>query len=135
MKNKFILIVLFTVGCMGCQAQEIQRIDIKSVDITIETPFGITCEKFEEFFKDEIDTISIRDKERIMAFSRVIEELKEIDPSEYSLKPDTRIKMEIIYENNKTIICMSHLVISISDKLYFTSDSMLEFIEQAFSNN
>lgn len=133
MKNKFTLFILFTAVCMSCQSQEIQRIDIKSVDFRIETPFRITCEKFEDFFQEDIDTISIKDQEKIMSFSRIIAELKEVDQSEYPL-PDTRVKMEIMYEEKKTIICISHLSISISDKLYITSDAMLEFIADTITS-
>lgn len=133
-KNKFILIALFPVICLNCKSQEIRRIDVKCVDIRIETPFGIICEKFEDFFQEDIDTISIEDQGRITVFSRIIKELKEADQSKYS-SPDTRIKIEIIHKDKKTIMCIDHLVISISDNLYLTSDAMLEFIEEILRVN
>lgn len=133
-KNKFLLIALFPVICLNCKSQEIQRIDVKCVDIRIETPFGITCEKFEDFFQEDIDTISIEDQGRITVFSRIIKELKEADQSKYS-SPDTRVKIEIIHKDKKTIMCIDHLVISISDNLYLTSDAMLEFIEEILRVN
>lgn len=136
MKIKVIFITLFSFICISCKSQEVQTIKeivIKSVDIRIETPFGITCDKFESFFQGDIDTISIEDQKVISVFSKIINELKVADPSKYSL-PDTRVKIDVIYNDKKTIICIDHLVLSISDNMYLTSDTMLEFIEESVMN-
>lgn len=128
-KNKFILMLLFPLICLNCESQEIKRLNIKFVDVNIETPFQIKCESFEDFFQDEIDSISIKNSEQITEFSKIVKELELADLSKYSF-PDTRIKIEIFYNKKKSYICMDCFVISFSDELYVLSESMLEFLER-----
>ena len=119
--------LLFPLISLNCNSQEIKRLNIKYVDINIETPFSIKCDSFEEFFQDEIDSISIESREPITEFSRIIQGLEKADLSSYS-QPDTRIKIEIFYNNKKSYICIDRFVISISDDIYILSESMLDFL-------
>ena len=132
-KSKFILMLLIPLICLNCESQEIKKINIQFVDVSIETPFQIKCENFEGFFQDEIDSISIENSERITEFSKIVKGLQLADLSKYLL-PDTRIKIEVFYNNKKSYMCIDRFVISFSDELYVLSKPMIEFLERVINN-
>lgn len=77
----------------------------------------------------KIDNISIESREQITELSRIINGLERADLSKYS-PPDTRIKIEIFYNNKESYMCLDRFVISISDDIYILSESMLEYLDK-----
>lgn len=108
---------------LSCNAQKIERIDILFVDSDIETPFRISCDKFEEYFGEDIDSISIEDPVLIEKFSNEINNLVIADKEKYSL-PDTRKKLKLIYNHNLLEICLDNFVVSKGGKLFLYSDTL-----------
>lgn len=128
-KNNFILILLFliTLSCKS-QEQQIERVDIKFVNINTETPFQITSKTYESFFKDEVDSISIQDYKQLEEFRKIIKSLDKADSSKYS-SPDVRIIIRIFYNDKRTIyMYMDRFVVSRLDKIYI-STPLLRYIQ------
>lgn len=107
----------------------IKRIDIKFVDIEIETPYRITCDNFESFFQDEIDSVSISDDKNISEFISEIGKLNKADLSKYSL-PDTRIKISIIYNDSISEMCLDRFVLSNQKDLYVLSETFEKLLRE-----
>lgn len=78
-----ILIYVFIFSFLSCNSQAIKgnKIVIKYVDYTIETPFAITPDYFETAFKEEIDSIIINNEEIEEKIGNFIENAKFIDTS------------------------------------------------------
>lgn len=130
-KNK-IFVFLLILNSFGCSSQEIKRIDILFVDPEIETPFRIQCNKFEEFFKDDIDSISIKDDSLIKQFASELDRLEKADSTKFSL-PDTRMKIKIIYQKESQELCIDRFVVSKNDDLFIYSESLKLLINKAIS--
>ena len=126
-KSRYILIILLSLICLNCQSQEIKSIKIKFVDLDIDTPFSITCENFENFFQEGIEHVLIEDKEIIIGFQRVLEGLEE---NKRSIGPDTRIKIEIAYEDKTSSICIDRFDLYTSEGTSFPSRPMLRFLKE-----
>jgi len=122
-KKNNLLFVLIMIISLSCNAQKIERIDILFVDSDIETPFRISCDKFEEYFGEDIDSISIEDPVLIEKFSNEINNLVIADKEKYSL-PDTRKKLKLIYNHNLLEICLDNFVVSKGGKLFLYSDTL-----------
>ena len=128
-KSRYILIILLSLICLNCQSQEIKSIRIKFVNLDIDTPFSITCENFENFFEEIIEDVLIEDKEIIIGFLRVLEGLEEAKLSRKT-GPDTRIKIEIAYEDKTSSICIDRFDLYTSEGTSFPSRPMLRFLKE-----
>ncbi len=120
--NLLFVILLFPLFYLNCSSQNIKRIDIKFVEIGIETPYGIKCENFNGFFQNEIDSVSINDNKKIMEFIGEIEKLNKADLAKYSM-PDTRIKISIIYEDSVNELCLDRFVLSNQRDVFVLSEN------------
>jgi hypothetical protein len=78
-----ILICVFIFSFLSCNSQGIKgnKIVIKYVDYTIETPFAITPDYFETAFKEELDSIITSNEEIEEKIVKFIENAKFIDTS------------------------------------------------------
>lgn len=122
-KNKFLfLMILLSLITLSCNSQEIKSIDIKYVDIEIETPFRIKCDNFDIFFQNEIDSISINDNLFITEFIEELEKLDKADLTKYSL-PDTRINISIVYHDKISKLCLDKFVLSSQSDLFVISEN------------
>ena len=83
MYKNIILICVLIFSFLSCNSQEIKRnkIVIKYVDYTIETPFSITPDYFETAFKEELDSIIISNEEIEEKIVKFIENANFIDTS------------------------------------------------------
>lgn len=63
----FIIILFLNVFCYS-YAQPIRKLEIRFVNINLETPYDIHCSNFEKSFGPEIKTIIIDDKSVIKKF-------------------------------------------------------------------
>ena len=93
-----ILIYVFIFSFLSCNSQEIKenKIIIKYVDYTIETPFAITPDYFETAFKEELDSVIISNKEIEEKIVKFIENAKFIDTS---TTIDVRQKLQLNTKN------------------------------------
>lgn len=120
--NLLLVMLLFPLFYLNCSSQNIKRIDIKFVEIGIETPYGIKCENFNDFFQNEIDSVSINDDKKITEFIGEIEKLNKADLAKYSM-PDTRIKISIIYQDSVNELCLDRFVLSNQRDVFVLSEN------------
>lgn len=129
-RNKFMpLMILLSIMTLSCSSQEIKRIDIKYVDIEIETPFQIKCDNFDSFFQNEIDSVSLNDNKSISEFINALEKLNKADLSKYSM-PDTRIKIKIVCYDKISELCIDRFVISKQDSIFILSESFKSLLKK-----
>ena len=128
-RNEIVLLLLLNLISFGCNSQDIKRIDFIFVDTEIETPFRIKCEEFEKFFKDDLDSVSIHDDGLIQKFSNELGKLRKADLTKYSL-PDTRIKINLIYEDKILELCIDRFVITKQNETYILSESLKAIIKK-----
>ena len=129
-RNSFLfLIMLFPLLSLSCSSQTIKRIDIKYVDIEIETPFQIKCDNFDNFFQNEIDSVSINDNNSISEFVSEIEKLNKADLSKYSM-PDTRIKISIVYNGKISECCLDRFVLSSQNEVFVLSETFKALLKK-----
>lgn len=122
-QNKLLLVMLlFPLFSLNCSSQNIKRIDIKFVEIEIETPYQIRCENFDDFFQSEIDSISINDDKIITEFKEEIGKLNKADLAKYSM-PDTRIKISIIYQDSINELCLDRFILSNQIDVFVLSEN------------
>lgn len=105
------------------RADSIKKIVIKYIDFEIETPFKTDCKDFISAFKNMIQTISISDKEKINELVSVINKLPHA--TNKMPKPDTRIKIELIYENGEIQdYCIGQFSVTHNGELYIPTDDL-----------
>ena len=82
-RKNVILICVFIFSFLSCNSQGIKKnkVIIKYVDYTIETPFAISPDYFETAFKEELDSIIIINKDIEEKIVKFIENAKYIDTS------------------------------------------------------
>lgn len=109
------------------QAQEIQKVKIKYVDIEILSVFRIPCEIFEKTFKEELDSVTVTDKKALAEFSNCIHHLK----TSKGYLPDVRIKIEIFYKDSMTSMCTGgRVLITQNGGYYLLSKPLKVFIDK-----
>ena len=95
-KNILIAIMITMIGCT--EDISIKKIEIRKVDFAITSIIAVDCNNLESYFKEELDTVIIEDKDKNEKIFKIISNL-ENDTSNY--KPDVRAKLLIYYEKDK----------------------------------
>ena len=96
---------------------------IKFVDLNIETIMDIKCEDFEKSFPD-IQTKVVNDSIKLNQILNTLKHLK-IAGNEYYKHVDTRIKLEIKYNNDSIeTICMDRFIVNSMNQLFTNTDSL-----------
>jgi len=124
-----ILVILLSIISFNCNSQTIEFIKIYFVDLNLETPFRIQCERFNQFFHSEIDSVCINNSHLIKNIMLELNNLPIASDSVYSL-PDTRIKIKIIYSNRVSdIICLDKFTVYKNGKLFILSKKLIDLIK------
>lgn len=105
----------------------IKRIELKKVDFGITSIITVECDKFEEYFKNEIVTMTIENPVFLENIQNILYNLKR-DTTKY--KPDVRAKLSIYYENSMIdTLCMSDIGILVNGQSYIGNKEFVELIE------
>lgn len=126
MKNLFFIIML-TLFCSACKAQNTPKIKISYVNLDITTPITIKCDDFERLFNSKIKTVIIDKKTDINSLINMVNNLK-IDTSKYM--PDVRVKLEISYSDTSKIYCLSKMRVYSEGITYFLPDKLLGILKR-----
>jgi hypothetical protein len=141
MKNKikmFTTVLFMGMYLFSCNTPEPKYYDeyikILYTDFEIETPIGINCDSFDNYFKGSIDSVLITDPKNILKLISEIESLQLIDTNYYS-EPDTRAKI-VIKLKNKPIytVCLDFLVVKYQKNSYKNSENFRSLILKLFKN-
>ena len=128
--NKIIMHVLFIVSSifLSCtDSPQIQMVKIKYVDADLETPIRVDSNNFENYFSDEMKTITIYNKIEIQKIVSAFNNLCEANAQIYSF-PDTRMKMEFVYRDSIEYLYVDRFVVQKNDKIFILSDSLKSII-------
>ncbi len=109
----------------------INKVFVQYTDFGILTPINVNCEQFEDFFKSNIKSQEISNKDTIRKIKLLFDNIEPID-SNYSKTVDTRARIEL-YKNGKIeIICVGRLTIFKNGSFYKTTEEIKTFINQLF---
>jgi len=124
------LIIIMTsfLNNFGNKPIKIEKIELRSVDFNITSIIGVRCNNFENYFKEEVDTTWIYDRNIIEDFVKSINALK-TDPMNYY--PDVRAKL-LFYKTNGKIdtLCMSNVGIVFNGKPMLMNNRLLKLVKQ-----
>ncbi len=126
-----ILIFLAFICCQSTKNEadnlnEIEKVQIKSVDFSIMTFLSVECDKFEEYF-NEYRIFLITDTAAINELLNQIDEFEPID-STYNKEIDTRAKINLFSKNDTTTICVGNLTLQVNNNIYKTPQGLVDFI-------
>lgn len=117
----------------SCYNHEIKKIEIMYVNFTIETIFHINCSDFEVHFKDDIKKVSVNRTSYIERFMKELDNL--VEEKNYTLEPDARMKIKLVYKNKEVDICMDHLGLMKDGKIYKFTDSFKSILNEMVKEN
>lgn len=113
----------------GEKERTISNLQVHLVDLDLERAFKVTCNDFEQIFKDEVTKTTINDEKKIKEFSILLKSLKK-DPQNYI--PDVRGKVLISFKD-ATIdtLCISKLGFELNGISFEYNARMINLISAA----
>lgn len=106
--------------------EEVVRIDIKYTDMDILTPISVSCEEFENYFKNP-STIHITNRANI---NRILSYIAKANLSTGSYM-DARMKMIFLYDSGKTeIACFNTTYFLLNNQIYHMNNEFLTYINE-----
>jgi hypothetical protein len=105
----------------------IEKMTFHFVDLGIETPFQISCSKFETFFLSNYKTLTIKDSNELKEFANYLKKYNELG---YAKDIDVRLKIIITYANQKkTVLCMDKFYhLFLNNKSISIDQNIIDFI-------
>jgi hypothetical protein len=127
--NVLYVIIFTLIGCNNQKSETVKKIKLTKVDFAITSIISVDCDRLENYFNEEVETIIIEDQNEIEKIMKVISSL-ESDTTNY--KPDVRAKLLLHYDNNKIdTICMSDIGILYNGKSYNINKDLVKIVEDA----
>jgi len=126
-RSLIILLILLFSSCVNLKKPIHDKyatlMTIEFVDLNIETPMDIKCEDFEKYFPN-IQTKVVNDSIKLNQILNTLNHLK-IAGNEYYKHVDTRIKIEIKYNNDSIeTIYMDKFIVNRTNQLLTNTDSL-----------
>ncbi len=134
MKSKLLSHLLCWFALSACaqpsndKTNMIDRLKIQYVDLSIMTAIRVDCSEFESYFNKSISKQEITSKEFLSSFSEQLSNLKVIS-EDYNPNPDTRIRLEIISNDNIELVCIGNLVVKYKGESYVNDESFKQLIQ------
>lgn len=107
------------------------KIFVQHTDFGIFTPINVNCEQFEDFFKINIKSQEISNKDTIQKLKLLFDNIEPID-SNYPKSVDTRTKIKFYKNGEIEIICVGRTTIYKNESFYKTTEELKTFINQLF---
>ena len=122
------MIVSLFANCQNTSSMDqVNRVEILSVDFSLMTVISVKCENFEYYFTNYKETI-LTDSVQIATLLNQFKDLERID-STYSTSIDTRAKIKLITNNDTILICVGNLSLLKDNVNYKTPDNLIELID------
>lgn len=119
------LIFLFAVTGLISTDEKV-TVDIVAVDFNIETFASVRCSDFMETFeKREIKKQKIRSEKQV---NKILDQLKNLQPTDSKRKTDTRAKLFVKYENGTDTICADRFLLIYKGTSYSMTEELRQII-------
>lgn len=106
------------------------KIVVKKVDFSIFTFVSVNCDDFENQFQDEYSVSTLSNDKDMDNFLEIFKDSTPLDSSFNNYLVDTRVKVEIHYNNgNIKNICMGNPAYMMDGIVYENSDKIRKYIE------
>lgn len=109
------------------RTKENSIIKLKYVDLDIMTVIGVSCDNYEDLFKEQIRTVEITNQTDLDSIIFVLNNLV-VDTSNYY--PDVRVKIEVKCSDKSQIYCLSNMGIVRDNISYILPDNFLGLLKK-----
>ena len=131
MKKPYILLSLAIVLLAACQSKkqtdEVKSVTIEAISYQTQTMFTITCDRFDDYYKDKWKLRTVTDKAEIDKLNGLLYSLKRI---ENGYEPNVRVKL-LLNNTSGTVdtICLDDKVTRIKGISYETSVELANMVQ------
>lgn len=127
MKKHILLLSLLTIfSCEKAKEISIEKIEVKAVNLDIDTSSDVNCNAFELTFKNTINTFSINSSSLLNELETL---LNHCEKSDDNSNMDVRRKIIVFYKDKSIdTLCVDRFNISINNQLVKKNSQLLDLL-------